>query len=134
MVHFVYLKNCTADKFSIRVRLKLWGLFPRTIFQTVGAHSIVFVPNKVQKKPFLLEILHDNQSLHTMEVSGYCELTVSATEDVECTSHPYSVTVRLPDEDITEDATLLKIMQMQNYYDILQVNYVKFIRLLIHTI
>ena len=62
-----------------------------------------------------------------MEVNGYCELTVKAIENDDNSIRQYSVTVRLPDQDVakskTENTTLLQIMQMQNYYDILQVKY-----------
>ena len=128
MVHFVYLKNYSADELTVRLKLKLWGILPRTVYQMISAHSNIFVPSEVQKKPFLLEILRENQVLHTLEVSGFCELTVKASED-NSTSY-YSVTVRLANRNVTEskkdDTTLLRIMQLQNCYDVLQVNCLKY--------
>ena len=128
-MHIAYVKNCTPKEVTIKTRLKLWNILPRTLYQTVGAHFHAVVPNEAQKRSFSIEVLLAGQLLYAMEVEDYCELTIILKTD-DNGGDSYSVHLRTLNDVIdsksndcnnADDATLIAMMEMHNYYDILQV-------------
>ena len=133
-MHIVFIKNCTPKEVTIKTRLKLWNILPRTLYQSIGAYCCSLVPNEVQKRPFSIEVLLGKQSVYALEVKGYCELTISIKTD-ENGGESCSVHLRTPNDNIecrnnnsneaVDEATLTAMMEMHNYYDILQVVYLQ---------
>ena len=129
-MHIVFIKNCTPKEVTIKTRLKLWNILPRTLCQTVGAYCCSLVPNEVQKRSFSIEVLLGKQSVYALEVKGYCELTISMKTD-DNGGESFSVDLRTPDDSIecesnnsnkaADEAKLTAMMEMHNYYDVLQV-------------